>query len=302
MSARRIHSMKSGQTNRVRAVILPSSRAWAKANSYAVGSITFAGAIADLNRDCYIGLARVVLFHQGSCRFDGTLRWDVDPAFVVAAEPVVELEQAGEWTSPELERVESELRLKPTDGDLLQARGYQLHEVGRYEEALSALDASLWRNPRQPGAHYWRGRTLSQLDRDDEALEAFEASLRESPGNPAALRALGITLRSLYRYAESLAAIDAAIDADASDAGGHILRGWTLEDLNRTRDAIDAYDEALRLAPDHPIALRRRAFALLRTSRTEEAVLALEAAARHLPDDEEIAAALARARNNEASM
>lgn len=301
MSVRHIHSMGSGQTALVRAAILPASRDWARTHSYVVGSITLAVAMADFARDCYIGIINVVLFHRGSQRYDGTLSWDVDHTFAVAATPTAELAQAGAWTSPKLERVEADLRLQPADADLLQARGYHLHELGRYEEALSALDASLRRNPHQPGAQYWRGRTLSRLDRNDDALVALEESLREDPGNPAALQALGITLHSLYRYAESLAAHDASVEANPSDANAHCLRGWTLEDLGRTEDAIEAYGESLRIAPTHPIALRRRALALLRAGRTEDAVAALEAAVAVLPDDEELAGALDGARKKEES-
>lgn len=297
MSGRHIHSMGSAQSERVRAAILPASRDWARTRSYVVGSITLGGAIADLNRDCYIGVVDVVLFHRGSHRYDGTLTWDVDHTFKVATMPAIELAGAGGWTSPELERVDAQLRLQPTDADLLQARGYRLHELGRYEEALSALDASLRRNPQQPGAQYWRGRTLSRLDRNDDALVALEESLREDPGNPAALQALGITLHSLYRYAESLAAHDASIAADPSDANAHCLHGWTLDDLGRTEDAIGAYEAALRIAPTHLIAMRRRALALLRAGRTEDAVAALEAAVAVLPDDQELASALDGARN-----
>ncbi len=296
MSGRHIHSMGSGQTELVRAATLPASRDWARAHSYVVGSITLAVAMADFARDCYIGVVNVVLFHRGSNRYDGTLSWDVDHTFAVATTPTAELAQTGAWTSPELERVDADLRLHPADADLLQARGYRLHDLGRYEEALSALDASLRRNPQQSGAQYWRGRTLLQLDRNDDALVALEASLRGDPRNAAALQALGITLHTLYRYAESLAAHDASIVADPSDATAHCLRGWTLEDLRRVDDALEAYEAALQIAPAHPIALRRRALALLRAGRTEDAVAALEAALAQLPDDEELASALVRVR------
>ena len=292
MGAQHIRGMTSGQSEMVRAAILPASRDWARAHSYVVGSITLAVAMADFARDCYIGVVNMVLFHRGSNRYDGTLTWDLDHTFALAATPTAELAQAGDWTSPELERVDADLRLNPADADLLQARGYRLHELGRYEESLSALDASLMRNPHQPGAQYWRGRTLLRLDRNDDALVALEASLRGDPRNAAALQALGITLHSLYRYAESLAAHDASIDADPSDATAHCLRGWTLEDLRRVDDALEAYEAALRIAPAHPIALRRRALALLRAGRTEDAVAALEAALAQLPDDEELASAL----------
>jgi tetratricopeptide (TPR) repeat protein len=292
MIDRRIHSMGAGQTELVRAAVVPAARDWARTHSYVVGSITLGVAMADMNRDCYIGIANVVLFHRGSLRYDGTLTWDADHTFAVAAAPTVELAEAGAWTSPELERVDAQLRLQPADADLLQTRGYRLRDLGRCEEALSAFDASLMRNPSQPGVQYWRGRTLSQLDRKDDALVAFESALREEPGNAAALQALGITLHSLYRYAESLAAHDASIEADPSDANAHCLRGWTLEDLRRTEDAIESYETALRIAPAHPIALRRRALALYRTGRTEDAIAALEAAIAVLPDDQELGRAL----------
>jgi tetratricopeptide (TPR) repeat protein len=262
MSGGRIYSMGSAQTECVRAAILPAAREWARADSYKVGSITFRGAIADLSRGCYIGSVSVVLFWPGSHRYDGTLRWELDHTFALAAPPTATVAEAGDWTSPELDRVDADLRLQPTDADLLQARGYRLHVLGRYEEALSALDASLRRNPRQSGAQYWRGRTLSRLDRNDDALVAFEASLREDPGNPATLRALGSALHSLYRYAEALAAHDACIEADPSDATAHCLRGWVLADLGHREDAIEAYDEALRLNPTHELAQRRRGYLL----------------------------------------
>lgn len=293
--------MGSRQRQLIRAAILPASRDWARIHRYQVGSITLGGAIADVGGDRYIGIARVVLFRRGAYRYDGTLTWSVDSDFAVAATPTAELAEAGAWTSPELERVDAELRLQPTDADLLQTRGYRLHELGRYEEALSAFDASIRRNAQQPGAQYWRGRTLSRLDREDDALVAFEAAVREDADNPISLAAVGITLHSLRRYPEALAAYDAAITAGASDADTHCWRGWTLEDLGRTKDAIPAYDAALRISPAHPIALRWRALALLRAGRTDDAVAALEAATTMLPDYQELVRALDEARDKKGS-
>ncbi|HEX2618445.1 MAG TPA: tetratricopeptide repeat protein [Flavobacteriales bacterium] len=78
----------------------------------------------------------------------------------------VEAEEIGNWTN----------------------RGYELAELGRYEEALQVYEQALSMDKDEPTALSNRAYALLQLGREAEALTDVERSLKAYPANPYALR------------------------------------------------------------------------------------------------------------------
>lgn len=78
--------------------------------------------------------------------------------------------------------------LEPGDIGNWTNRGYELTELGRYDEALIVLAQALVLDKDEPTALSNRAYTLLKLDRDAEALSDVERSLRSYPANPFALR------------------------------------------------------------------------------------------------------------------
>lgn len=78
--------------------------------------------------------------------------------------------------------------LEPGDIGNWTNRGYELTELGRYDEALDIYAKALQLDKDEPTALSNRAYTLLKLGRDAEALTDVERSLRAYPANPFALR------------------------------------------------------------------------------------------------------------------
>lgn len=82
--------------------------------------------------------------------------------------------------------------LEPYDIGNWTNRGYELTELGRYEEALRTFGEALALDKDEPTALSNRAYTLLKLGRDADALNDVERSLRAYPANPFALRTRAI--------------------------------------------------------------------------------------------------------------
>lgn len=71
-------------------------------------------------------------------------------------------------------------------------RGYELAELGRYEDALAVYDHALAMDRDEPTALSNRAYALLQLGREAEAMTDVERSLKAYPANPYALRTRAI--------------------------------------------------------------------------------------------------------------
>ncbi len=76
-----------------------------------------------------------------------------------------------------------------TGGGLL-AEAQELHQAGRFEEALVKYDEVLASDPTVYQVNLNRGAVLRELDRADDARVAYQAVLDQEPEHPAALVAL----------------------------------------------------------------------------------------------------------------
>jgi len=92
----------------------------------------------------------------------------------------------------------------------LRARGY--HRVGRFEEALAALDEAVAADPSYTRAHAARGHTLRRLGRLDEAMEVVTRVLAEEPANAIALATQGTLLQESGHPRQARAAFEHALD------------------------------------------------------------------------------------------
>ncbi|WP_223291860.1 tetratricopeptide repeat protein [Defluviicoccus vanus] len=203
-------------------------------------------------------------------------------------------------------------RLGPSASLTLTARYWHtaaLSFLGRYDEALDAVEALLPLEERVKGAEhpntlntrYLRASILHDLGRSDEALDAVEALLPlfervEGAEHPDTLttRYLGASiLRDLGRSDEALDAVEALLPLHERVKGAEHpdtlstrgLRASILRDLGRSDEALDAVDALLPLAErvkgaEHPDTLSTRSLraSILRDlGRSDEALDAVEA-------------------------
>ncbi|HEY9744650.1 MAG TPA: tetratricopeptide repeat protein [Oculatellaceae cyanobacterium] len=96
------------------------------------------------------------------------------------------------------------------------------------------------------------GYALAQLGRYQEALQAIERSLALKPDSAPALDSKGFALHGLGRYQEALQAYQQALKQDPSIGEIYEHIGYTYEKLQAYDKAIKAFETYLQLTPDAP--------------------------------------------------
>ncbi|MBF6600352.1 MAG: hypothetical protein IVW36_07575 [Dehalococcoidia bacterium] len=86
---RRIHGMTTGQTNRVCEKVLALTREWLLEHAATDDLLVGAAAMADLNRDCYVGLAECSYTSADGQSVSQQLVWRLDHTFAAIGEPEV---------------------------------------------------------------------------------------------------------------------------------------------------------------------------------------------------------------------
>jgi tetratricopeptide (TPR) repeat protein len=139
---------------------------------------------------------------------------------------------------------------KPADGatafDWLKY-GNRLWRLGRFQEAVVALDRAIQLKPNFYQAFFVKGMALSAQDRFSKAIAAFDAAIRLEPRFYEALRMKSQMLEAMKQYPEALAAIDRAIQIQPSDALLHSLRGDLLFGSKQYTPATTAYTQSIAL-------------------------------------------------------
>jgi tetratricopeptide (TPR) repeat protein len=135
--------------------------------------------------------------------------------------------------------------------------GNQLWRLGRFQEAVVALDRAIQLKPNFYQAFFVKGLALSSQDRFSEAIAAFDSATRLEPRFYEAWRMKAQMLEQLNQYPQALAAIDKAIQIQPSDSLLHSLRGDLLFQSKQYSPAIAAYTQALTLKPAYYTYMQR---------------------------------------------
>lgn len=124
----------------------------------------------------------------------------------------------------------------------------------RQDYANSALysGAAAKSDPRLAEAHNNYAYALANLGRYQEALVAVDRAILLKPNNAASLDTRGFTLHGLKRYAEALADYDKALALDGEISEIYLHRAQTLEAMGRVAEAVAAYEQYLKQAPEAP--------------------------------------------------
>jgi tetratricopeptide (TPR) repeat protein len=135
--------------------------------------------------------------------------------------------------------------------------GNRLWRLGRFQEAVSALDRAIQLKPNFYQAFYVKGLALSAQDRFSDAIAAFDSAVRFEPRFYEAWRMKAQMLEQLKRYPEALAAIDKAIQIQPNDPLLHSLKGDLLFQSKQYNSAKAAYTQALTLKPTYYTYMQR---------------------------------------------
>ncbi len=126
-------------------------------------------------------------------------------------------------------------------------KGATLILLGRYAEALRAIDTALDINPRNEVAWLNKGNALMRLGQHMDALRCFNAALKVNPKYEVAWNNKGNALARLEHYEEALRCYERALAIDSGYRGAWINMGYVLTKLGRYDEAASCADRALRL-------------------------------------------------------
>ncbi|MDP3428433.1 MAG: tetratricopeptide repeat protein [Humidesulfovibrio sp.] len=153
-----------------------------------------------------------------------------------------------------------------TDDDrsgALALRAVALNQLGRYAEAVAALDRlMLARRDLPPAAladaFVERGLALAALGHQLRAAEDYAAALAVAPRHIPALLARADQHFALGQPAEAEAGYSKVIDIAPGNVLARVNRGVARDEQGRFGEAIDDFTQALRLDPGSPVALVNR--------------------------------------------
>lgn len=126
-------------------------------------------------------------------------------------------------------------------------KGASLILLGRYDEALRAIDKALDLNPRNEVAWLNKGNALTKMGRLLDALRCFNAAIKVNPTYEVAWNNKGNTLARLGHLEEALSCYERAVEIDPGYRGAWVNKGYVLTKLGRYDEATSCADRALRL-------------------------------------------------------
>ena len=128
-------------------------------------------------------------------------------------------------------------------------KGATLILLGRYEDALRAIDTALDINPHNEVAWVNKGNALSKMGLYVDALRCFNAAIKVNARYEVAWNNKGNTLARLGKYEEALQCYERALGIDPGYRGAWVNKGFVLTKLGRFDEAASCADRALRLSP-----------------------------------------------------
>jgi tetratricopeptide (TPR) repeat protein len=154
-------------------------------------------------------------------------------------------------------------KLAQIESGELALRALALSQLGRYAEAVAALDRlMLTRRDMPPAAladaFVERGLALAALGHQARASEDYAAALVLSPRHIPALLARADQFFALGQPAEAEAGYSRVIAVEPANILAHINRGVTRDEQGRFDEAIGDFTRALALDPGSPVALVNR--------------------------------------------
>ena len=177
------------------------------------------------------------------------------------------------------------LALQPDHVHALNNRGNALLDLKRHEEAMASFDRVLELDPDYAEAYNNRGVVLINLGRDEGALASLERAAALKPDYAQAHGNCAYVLHRMGRIEEALARFERVLELAPDDADALNNYGNVLLDLKQNSRALDAYERLLAMRPDHFDALNNRGCVLLNLKRFEEALASLDCAIALRPDN-----------------
>ena len=228
---------------------------------------------------------------------------ELNPKFIKAKIALDCLDDLNNKINEILELIDENKQIE--DDNLLLIKSNLLYEKGLFNEANTAYQKLLEKNPNNEEALLGIANCLYKLNKKEEALKKYDEVLEINKINQLALfnKALiilengnieeslklldealkiktniniliqkGICLLKKENFEESNSIFDEAINLDQTNIKAHIGKGQALFGLNKINESIEEYDKALNLDPNNKNAICSKANSLMRNGQKEEAL------------------------------
>ena len=153
-----------------------------------------------------------------------------------------------------------------------------LHEAGKFKEAIAAYDKAIKANPNLAEAYFNRGNAHYDLGQNQQALKDYSEAIRLNPQDSEAYFNRANVYRRLKQDKPALNDYGAAIKLNPNDARSYVNRGSILFDARRYSDAVKDFSEAIRIEPKEAQHYYNRGNSYLALNQKEDAIKDYDAA------------------------
>ena len=170
------------------------------------------------------------------------------------------------------------IRINPEDGEAWFGKGYELGELGKHNKAIKCYDEAIRINPEYNQAWYNKGVNLGKLGKHNKAIKCYDEAIRINPEYNQAWYNKGYELGELGKHNEAIKCHDEAIRINPEDGEAWFGKGYELGTLGKHDKAIKCYDEAIRINPEDAKAFSNIGTSLVNLHEYKEAINKLKEA------------------------
>jgi eukaryotic-like serine/threonine-protein kinase len=192
--------------------------------------------------------------------------------------------RAPDWRRRAEASCRTALRLDPHGAEVQITLGRLYVETGQYEEAVTALNASLETRPGNPDAYWLLSRAQQGIGRYRDAIDSAERCVALRPNYWKAHDELGLVYFRRGDYSRSIDQWRRAIELNPEYAMAHSNLGAAHYHLGRLEQAMEAFSSSIAIRP-HATAYFGLGTVQFFLGRTPEAVISLEKATELQPLD-----------------
>lgn len=149
-----------------------------------------------------------------------------------------------------LQELAASLQLDPGYIDVINNTAVIYYHMGKNDDAIQALQEFLQSNPENVQAHYNLGNIFSSQGRIDEAVEEIDKAIRLNPDYTPAHNSLGNIYLEQKNYEAAITEFQSCIELDPKYAAAHINLGNIYKDSGRYEDAITEFEAVLDADPE----------------------------------------------------
>ncbi|HLI30109.1 MAG TPA: DUF3857 domain-containing protein [Terriglobia bacterium] len=126
-------------------------------------------------------------------------------------------------------------------------------ELGRNDEALSALDTAMKLDPKGPRAYVIHGMYLEKTFHYHQAMQVWRELLKQEPNNWIAEVHLGALLLHEKKYSEAVSELELAVKQSGQVARYEAMLGRAALAAGKSQEGITAFEAAVKFDPESAV-------------------------------------------------